>query len=339
MTYIPRVPARAFSSALLVAGIAALATPAPAQSIAAEAQSSASPKDGATRPPKIEVIAVPTPLPLPRQLTPVRAIQPKPEPEPRDPRKRIGAANSAARVEPDRASWLNAIQQFPYADGALYQIYLAPGQVTDIVLQEGEELVGPGPVAAGDTVRWIIGDTISGQGPSRRVHILVKPTRPDLSTNVVINTDRRTYHLELRATPATYMAAVSWTYPQDQLIALRHAAVTAERAAPVSAGIEVAALNFRYRIDGDRAPWRPVRVFDDGRKTYVEFPESIATGEMPPVFVHGPDGDAELVNYRVQGRYMVIDRLFDAAELRLGTKKTQQRVTIRREDARRRRGS
>jgi type IV secretion system protein VirB9 len=135
------------------------------------------------------------------------------------------------------------------------------------------------------------------------------------------------------------MAAVSWTYPQDQLIALRHAAVTAERAAPVSAGIEVAALNFRYRIDGDRAPWRPVRVFDDGRKTYVEFPESIATGEMPPVFVHGPDGDAELVNYRVQGRYMVIDRLFDAAELRLGTKKTQQRVTIRREDARRRRGS
>jgi len=337
MTYIPRVPARAFSSALLVAGIAILTTPAPAQTGAAGVQSSASPKDGPTRPPKIEVIAVPTLLPLPGQLKPVRAIQPKPEP--RDPRKRIGAANSAARVEPDRASWLNAIQQFPYADGALYQIYLAPGQVTDIALQEGEELVGPGPVAAGDTVRWIIGDTISGQGPSRRVHILVKPTRPDLSTNVVINTDRRTYHLELRATPATYMAAVSWTYPQDQLIALRHAAVAAERAAPVSAGIKVAALNFRYRIDGDHASWRPVRVFDDGRQTYVEFPESIATGEMPPAFVLGPDGDVELVNYRVQGRYMVIDRLFDAAELRLGTKKTQQRVTIRREDARRRRGS
>ena len=337
MTHIPRVPAYALSSTLLVAGIAALATPAPAQSMAAEAQSPASPKDEATRPPKVEVIAVPTPLPLPGQLKPVRVIQPKPEP--RDPRMRIGAANVAARVEPDRASWLNAIQQFPYADGALYQIYLAPGQVTDIALQEGEELVGPGPVAAGDTVRWIIGDTISGRGPSRRVHILVKPTRAELMTNLVINTDRRTYHLELRATPATYMAAVSWTYPEDQLIALRQAAAAAERAAPVSAGIEVAALNFRYRIGGDRASWRPVRVFDDGRQTYIEFPEDIATGEMPPVFVLGADGGAELVNYRVQGRYMVIDRLFDAAELRLGTKKTQQRVTIRREDVRPRRGS
>src|SRR3546814_11181367 len=71
-----------------------------------------------------------------------------------------------------------------------------------------------GPVAAGDTVRWIIGDTISGSGATARVHILVKPTRPDIATNLVINTDRRTYHLELRATPATYTASVSWTYPQ-----------------------------------------------------------------------------------------------------------------------------
>src|SRR3546814_3804641 len=61
--------------------------------------------------------------------------------------------------------------------------------------------LGPGPVAAGDTVRWIIGDTVSGAGPTARVHILAKPTRPDIATNLIINTDRRTYHLELRATP------------------------------------------------------------------------------------------------------------------------------------------
>jgi type IV secretion system protein VirB9 len=95
--------------------------------------------------------------------------------------------------------------------------------VTDIALQEGEELAGSGPVAAGDTVRWIIGDTVSGSGPGKRIHLLVKPTRPDLVTNLVINTDRRTYHLELRAA-GTYMAALSWTYPQDALIALRAAA-------------------------------------------------------------------------------------------------------------------
>src|SRR3546814_19119116 len=85
------------------------------------------------------------------------------------------------------------------------------------MLQEGEELVGPGPVASGDTVRWIIGDTVSGAGAARRVHILVKPTRADIRTNLIINTKRRTYHLELSATNSTYMAAVSWTYPQDEI--------------------------------------------------------------------------------------------------------------------------
>lgn len=274
------------------------------------------------------IVAIPTPLPLPGQLKPIQPPQPQGLPA-----DRISRANAAARIEPDRGAWLNAIQQYPYSDGALYQVYSAPGQITDIALQEGEELVGPGPVAAGDTVRWIIGDTVSGAAAAKRVHILVKPTRTDLVTNLVINTDRRTYHLELRATPATYMAAVSWTYPQDMLVALRAAKAEREKAAPIAAGIDPAVLNFRYRIDGDPAPWRPVRAFDDGRQTYVEFPEGIGTTEMPPLFVLGTDGAAELVNYRVQGRYLVVDRLFGAAELRLGAKKKPQAVRITRDDS------
>lgn len=277
-------------------------------------------------PRQVEVVTIPEPLPLPGQLKPV--AQSAPAAEPADPRRRVGAANDAARVQPVRDGFINAIQQYPWVPGALYQVYTAPGQVTDIALQEGEQLVGPGPVAAGDTVRWIIGDTISGNGPTARVHILVKPTRPDLATNLVINTDRRTYHVELRATPSTYMASVSWTYPQDQLIALRNANAAATAAAPVAAGLDLSALNFRYQIKGDRAPWRPARAFDDGRQVFIEFPTGIAQGEMPPLFVIGPTGDPELVNYRVQGRYMVVDRLFAAAELRLGDRRSEQRVRI-----------
>lgn len=255
------------------------------------------------------------------------SVSPHPS-RPDRPGQRVGAANALARIEPDRASWVNAIQQYAYDDGALYQVYTAPGQVTDIALQEGEALVGPGPVAAGDTTRWIIADTVSGSPAARKVHILLKPTRPDIATNLVINTDRRTYHLELRATSATYMAGVSWTYPADQLIALRAATEAAERSRPVAQGIEPASLNFGYGIDGQRPSWRPVRAFDDGRQTYIEFPIGIATGEMPPIFILGEDGSAELVNYRVQGRFMVVDRLFSAAELRLGGKKTGERVRI-----------
>ena len=244
------------------------------------------------------------------------------------PQDRVGAANQAARIEPERTGFVNAIQQYPYTEGALYQVYAKPGQVTDIALQEGEQLAGSGPVAAGDTVRWIIGDTASGAGPASRVHILVKPIRPDIVTNLVINTDRRTYHLELRANPAVYMASVSWIYPQDELIALRARRAVAERAAPVAAGMDLARLNFGYAIEGDKPDWRPLRAFDDGTRVFVEFPESVAQGELPPLFVLGPKGEAELVNYRVAGRYMIVDRLFARAELRLGGRKGQDKVRI-----------
>jgi len=281
----------------------------------------------------VEVVTIPEPLPLPGQLKPLGPSASPPESS--DPRRRVGAANAAARVQPARDGFLNAIQQYPWTDGALYQVYTAPGQVTDIALQEGEQLVGPGPVAAGDTVRWIIGDTVSGSGPTARVHILAKPTRPDISTNIVINTDRRTYHVELRATASTYMASVSWTYPQDALIALQGRNAVAASTAPVATAVNVASLNFRYRIEGDRVPWKPVRAFDDAGQVFIEFPAGISQGEMPPLFVTGAARDAELVNYRVQGRYMVVDRLFAAAELRLGDKRTEQRVRIVRDDGRR----
>jgi len=250
-----------------------------------------------------------------------------------EPVRNVTAANEAARVQPDRAGYINAIQQFSYAEGSLYQVYTAPGQVTDIALEPGERLVGAGPVAAGDTARWIIGDTESGTGPTRRVHILVKPTRPDLATNLLINTDRRTYHIELRATPSAYMASVSWTYPQDALIALTRSAEHEAATAPVATGLDIERLNFGYRIVGN-APWRPLLAFDDGTQAYIAFPPGIAQGEMPPLFVIGADGKtAELVNYRVRGRHMIVDRLFAAAELRLGAGR-RQRVRIVREQPR-----
>ena len=159
--------------------------------------------------PPLQIVEVPTRLPLPGQLKPLPAD--KLAKEPRDPRARVEAANDDARVEPSRSGYVNAVQVYPFTEGALYQLYAAPGQVTDIALQPGEQLVGNGPVAAGDTTRWVIGDTTSGTGPTMRVHILVKPTRAGLATNLVINTDRRTYHLELRSAEKTYMASLSWS--------------------------------------------------------------------------------------------------------------------------------
>ncbi|MFX7667106.1 TrbG/VirB9 family P-type conjugative transfer protein, partial [Acinetobacter baumannii] len=80
------------------------------------------------------------------------------EKEAEAPVERIESANDAARVQPRKAGYFNAVQVFPYSPGALYQIYAAPGQITDIALEPGEKLIGSGPISAGDTVRWVVGD-------------------------------------------------------------------------------------------------------------------------------------------------------------------------------------
>ncbi|WP_121061998.1 P-type conjugative transfer protein TrbG [Chachezhania antarctica] len=239
------------------------------------------------------------------------------------PTDRIENANAAARIEPRREGYYNAIQIYPWSEGALYQVYAAPGQITNIALEPGERLTGAGPIAAGDTTRWIIGDTESGSGSTARVHILVKPTRDDISTNLVISTDRRVYTIELRAREALYMPSVAWAYPAAPRGGRQAVAPAPTIPAP-------AARNHRYglQIQGDSPPWRPVSVFDDGRRVYVVFPAGIAQGEMPPLFVLGSDGEPEIVNSRMHRNVLIVDRLFGAAELRLGAGDRQQVVRI-----------
>jgi type IV secretion system protein VirB9 len=77
-----------------------------------------------------------------------------------------------------------------------------------------------------------------------------------------------------------------------------------------------------------------LRAFDDGAKVFIEFPSGIRQGEMPPLFVIGPAGTSELVNYRVHQNYYIVDRLFAAGELRLGDKNSERKVRIVRTDGR-----
>lgn len=307
---------------LVPAALAITAAAASAQSVPPPTITQPSPPPKAAPP----VVSAP-PVTVPRKPLRRRAESPAVA--------RVARANRSATQEPQSHGYVNAVQVYPFSEGAIYQVYTAPGAVTDIALQAGEGLVS---VAAGDTVRWVIGDTTSGAGEAKRTHVLVKPFSPGLATNIFITTDRRSYHLQLTATPRTAMAALSWTYPADELIALRRSADQAAAAAPIAHGVALDGLHFDYRVSGDRPAWRPLRAFDDGRQTFVEFSPSIVVGDAPPLFVIGASGEVELVNYRVQGRFYIVDRIFDAAELRLGTAK-QQIVRIERLGDGRARGS
>lgn len=232
----------------------------------------------------------------------------------------VGKANRAATMSPRTDAFLNAVQVYPYSAGTIYKLIAAPEHVTDIALQPGENLVA---VASGDTVRWIIGDTASGTGADKQTHVLVKPSIAGLSTNLLITTDRRAYHLSLISTQRAALTGLSWSYPQDALLALRRANEAAKALEPISTGIPIEHLHFNYEISGDDPAWRPIRAFDDGRQTYVEFPASIIVGDAPPLFIVDGKGVAQLVNYRMKDRFYVVDRIFDHAELRFGTKKQQ----------------
>ncbi|MCZ4341370.1 P-type conjugative transfer protein TrbG [Sphingomonadaceae bacterium G21617-S1] len=232
------------------------------------------------------------------------------------PAQAVVVATRHATQEPARDGFINAVQVYPYSEGTLYRLFAAPEHVTDIALQPGESL---GAVAAGDTVRWVIGDTPSGSGETKRTHVLVKPVRAGLTTNLVITTDRRVYHLTLMSTARSPMIALSWSYPGDQMMALSRNANG--RPAMITPGVPVDGINFNYRIGGAKPAWRPLRVFDDGRQTFIEFPASLSVGEAPPLFLTDQRGEPQLVNYRQSGRYYVVDRLFSSAELRLGTKR------------------
>ena len=167
----------------------------------------------------VEIVETAIPLPLPGQMMPVgasitanadgsvtRTYTRTVSAQPVSPAEAIQQGRSSALIEPSVDGYVNAIQVYPYTEGALFRLYASPGQVSDIALQPGEELVS---VSAGDTVRWVVGDTISGSGNTARAHVLVKPISSGIRTNLMIATDRRTYHLELESTDGGYMAALS----------------------------------------------------------------------------------------------------------------------------------
>jgi P-type conjugative transfer protein TrbG len=218
----------------------------------------------------------------------------------------LASANDASRQRPSRQSFQEARYIYSYEPGAIYELYTNPNYVSTILLETGETLNN---IAAGDTSRWMVTQAEGETDSEGRTIVLVKPQAANLRTNIVLITDRRTYLVEaISQTGAVYSAQVAWRYPLNTEVSPAPSAV--------------ANLNFDYRVRTvrGRAPvWAPSRVFDDGHQTWVEFGPGVAASDMPPLFVITPDG-AELVNYRVQGQRYMVDRIFDIAELRLGTR-------------------
>lgn len=239
---------------------------------------------------------------------------------------------------PRLGDFLNANQVYDYAGGLVYTAVCAPGFVTTLVLEAGEAISA---ITAGDTTRWQL-ETVEGasENGAPRLFVLLKPNKPECETNLVIITDRRVYQLDLKSVAGSvYHTQVSWNYPGTRVGLLHHGGTSGRDARGIGSEINevigtlsIDKLNFDYivkRQKGPTPPWCPLRAFDDGNKTYIQFAPQRSTSEAPPLFVLSTKGEAQVVNYRVKGDYYVVDRLFDKAELRLG-EAPQQLVRIER---------
>jgi type IV secretion system protein VirB9 len=207
-----------------------------------------------------------------------------------------------------------------------------------IELQAGEVVLSR---ISGDTERWEIAAAAAGID-GRTTLVVVKPRDCDITTNLVLATDRRLYDLTLDAPPCKgkgvnatnpqqpYARHVRFYYP-DETIAQW------SKPQPVRIGADVTTLNFRYRISKDkRFPWMPAQVFDDGAHVYVTLPDEARHAEAPVLFVLSGDGSRTLLNYNVAGDTYVTDRLFDRAVLVAGVDGKEQKVLIERQDGGRR---
>jgi type IV secretion system protein VirB9 len=215
-------------------------------------------------------------------------------------------------------------------------IVCAPLRVCMIELQPGEKILGEPHI--GDSVRWAISPAMFGTGEQSTPVIVLKPQTPGLDTNLLVTTDRRAYYLRLLSKADDYVARVAFAYSdedsqkwQKQIAAQRptpNQEHKAEEPPPALATVEK--MNFSYRITGGDEHLRPVRVFGDGAKTYIQMPSEIQNREAPVLLVIGAEGKGELTNYRVKGQTYIVDRLFDRANLVLGSGKKAQKVEITR---------
>lgn len=219
---------------------------------------------------------------------------------------------------------------YPYGD-VVPVITCRPLRMTDVALEPGEEIMG---VHAGDSIRWQFSPSQSMKDGLPVAHIVVKPSQPGISTNLLIHTDRRTYNLDFTSSEkAEYLRGVAFSYPTSDLTYLFRKDGTSKKEKPLEdeiqvglSGVDLDGLYTQYSItNAGKVDWAPEAVFDDGNKTYIRMPFRFS--ETPAFYIQ-LDRKETLTNFRVKGRYYIVDRLFDKGYLKIGSK----RVVILRKD-------
>jgi type IV secretion system protein VirB9 len=220
-----------------------------------------------------------------------------------------------------------------YDPQAVVTVPVKRGVVTDIVLDPNEAITdvasGLGADCAKPDSSWCVAAQPGGR------HLFVKPkSTAGAPNNIAVVTDRRTHSFrfvvlaERDARQPVYRLSVKTALPAPPPATVRApmADAFAVAPAPISAaelikerlGAAPQLLNASYSIaEGKHSEdIVPTLVFDDGRFTYLKFPNN---REVPAVFHVLPDGSEAIVNARMEGDLLVADRVSRRLTLRAGS--------------------
>ena len=231
-----------------------------------------------------------------------------------------------------------------YAFGASAPtLVCTPLQMCGVRFQPGEVI---NSLKLGDAHRWKRSRSTFGAGSSEAEVVMVKPMYSGITTNMIVTTDKRVYVILLKAAKHEWMPFISFSYPDDEAEQMDRQLARRQKesySSTLPGGMNVANMDFGFRVSGDSVPWKPVRVYCDcanrqGAKTYIDF-ESL--GSEAPVLVEldgkggaFSDPETKVINYRpvdilpAGGKRYVVDGTPRLMALILGVGNSQRMVTI-----------
>lgn len=224
----------------------------------------------------------------------------------------------------------NTIVEYYFEDGKIYDVLTSINEVTDIRLQPGEEISGD--AALGDSSQWLLTTSSTTENGKSVIHIFIKPTAAGLSTSLIIPTNYRSYYIRLRSSEDLNMIGVRWKYPEFKTFSSPSFSSTTTETTTSSVNIEN--INWDYSISGDnKIWWKPISVFDDGDKTYIQFDPRFSSSSGAPTMYLLPKNtssnkEAETLNYRTKGNLYIIDGIIDKTQgLLLMSEKQTVKIT------------
>ena len=216
---------------------------------------------------------------------------------------------------------------YDFDETFVYEIYCQPYRITDLSLEPGE-MVLENPFISESQV-WEMGAGVSRKNGQDVQHFYLKPDISGLTTSMIIITDRRVYHLLLKSFRDCYMAMVEFEYPNTMPYKIKTDAMDARMNSKTNGitGIDPRYLSFDYKMTYSifkKPLWIPKRIYDDGRRTYIQMDETVLHTQSPVLFNH----KNERINYRVEKNLIIIDELIEKVTLRRG----KEKVTIKKKN-------